>query len=68
MRHPIQRVVRCNIFNNQFQFNVQLAHRTSTTIITLPNMSDKAKDYFANNSILIIGDHTPVALMFVFET
>ena len=47
---------------------MEITHGTSTLIRTLSNkFSQKAKDYYANNSILMIGDQTPVALMFVFD-
>ena len=67
IKRPIMHVVRRDIFDNRLQFNVELAHGTSTTIRTLSQLSDAAKNYYANNSILMIGDHSPVALMFVFE-
>ena len=67
MKRPIMHVVRRDIFDNRLQFNVELAHGTSTTIHTLSQLSDTAKNYYTNNSILMTGDHSPVALMFVFE-
>ena len=68
MLRPIVHVVRRDIFDNTLSFRVEIAHGTSTMIRTLSNkFSQKAKDYYANNSILMIGDQTPVALMFVFN-
>ena len=65
---PIVHAVRRDIFDNTLAFRVEIAHGTSTLIRTLSNkFSQKAKDYYANNSILMIGDQTPVALMFVFN-
>ena len=66
---PIVHAVRRDIFDNTLAFRVEIAHGTSTLIRTLSSnkFNQKAKDYYANNSILMIGDQTPVALMFVFD-
>ena len=45
MKRPIMHVVRRDIFDNRLQFNVELAHGTSTTIHTLSQLNDTAKNY-----------------------